>query len=245
MSPGREPSSPGDRLPPQAFLLAYTGALALTAGFVNAVALLVLAFPVGNVTAVTTQLGMNTANSLLYEGNVLAAILLGFLAGATAAGSILAPTRAMAGPRHASVLAIEGALLFLAAFSVEERTINGVIAAVGIESTAIQATLAATALGMQNALTSNFREMAIRTTHFTGTVTDLGLLLGRSRRHGIDRFKAAVLSVTLLLFLAGGIAGLVMGAELGGYALILPASLCVAFAAANVVQHRRVVNAAS
>ncbi|MDT5138022.1 MAG: hypothetical protein QOD58_2284 [Mycobacterium sp.] len=33
--------------------------------------------------------------------------------------------------------------------------------------------------------------MSVRTTHFTGTVTDLRLMLGRSRRHGIDRWKVA------------------------------------------------------
>jgi hypothetical protein len=38
-------------------MLGYSGVLAFTAGFVNAVAILILAFPVGNVTAVTTQLG--------------------------------------------------------------------------------------------------------------------------------------------------------------------------------------------
>ncbi len=58
--------------------------------------------------------------------------------------------------------------------------------------------------------------MAVRTTHFTGTVTDLGLMLGRSREHGIEKWKAAILSVTLLLFLVGAIAGLLIGARIGG-----------------------------
>ncbi len=81
--------------------------------------------------------------------------------------------------------------------------------------------------------------MAIRTTHFTGTVTDLGLILGRSRRHGIDKRKAAVLTVTLLLFLAGGAAGLLIGARLGGYALVVPAVICGAVAIASVLHDRR------
>jgi hypothetical protein len=60
-------------------VLGYSGVLAFTAGFVNAVAILILAFPVGNVTAVTTQLGMNAANPWLYEGHLLAGIVTGFL----------------------------------------------------------------------------------------------------------------------------------------------------------------------
>jgi uncharacterized membrane protein YoaK (UPF0700 family) len=81
--------------------------------------------------------------------------------------------------------------------------------------------------------------MSVRTTHFTGTVTDLGLMLGRSRRHGIDRWKVAMLSVTLLLFLTGGVAGILAGARLGGYALLVPAVICMAVAAANVLHSRQ------
>ncbi|EUA44290.1 hypothetical protein I552_4062 [Mycobacterium xenopi 3993] len=49
--------------------------------------------------------------------------------------------------------------------------------------------------------------MTIRTTHFTGTMTDLGFMLGRSRRHGLDTWKATVLVTTVVLFLGGGAPG--------------------------------------
>ncbi|GAB1816606.1 YoaK family protein [Mycobacterium sp. MUNTM1] len=222
--------------PREGLLLGYSAVLALSAGFVNAVAILILALPVGNLTAITTQLGMNTANPWLYEGHVLGAIFLGFLAGATVAGLILAPTQVLAGPRHAAVLFLESALLVLAAAGVEETIVKAQIHALGIEQTAVQALFAAAALGLQNGMTSSFRGMAIRTTHFTGTVTDLGLMLGRSRLHGIKKWNAAILATTLLLFLAGGIAGIVFGAELGGYALLIPAATCAAVAGANLVQ---------
>lgn len=223
------PSSTSKRA--QGLLLGYSGALAFIAGFVNAVALLVLAFPVGNLTAVTTQLGMNTANPLLYEGHILAAILLGFWFGAITAGAILGNSHHLPGPRHAAVLTTEAILLVLAALGVEETQVNALIQALGVEQTAVQALLAAAALGLQNGLTSSFRGMAIRTTHFTGTVTDLGLMLGRARRQGIERWKAAVLSLTLVLFLTGGAAGLLIGTSLEGYALLAPAALCATIAA--------------
>lgn len=231
------PPPPRDSGPPrEGLLLGYSALLALSAGFVNAVALLILALPVGNLTAITTQLGMNTANPWLYEGHVLGAIFLGFLIGATTAGAILAPTEALAGSRHATVLFLEAALLVLAAAGVEETIVKAQINALGIELTAVQALFAAAALGLQNGMTSSFRGMAIRTTHFTGTVTDLGLILGRSRLHGIKKWKAAILATTLLLFLGGGVAGIVFGARLGGYALLIPAATCAAVAAANVLQ---------
>lgn len=230
------PSSSSNRF--QGVLLGYSSVLAFIAGFVNAVALLLLAFPVGNLTAVTTQLGMNTANPLLYEGHILAAILMGFWGGAITAGAILGDSQHLPGPRHAAVLTAEAALLVLAALGVEETQVRAAIEALGVEQTAVQALFAAAALGLQNGLTSSFRGMAIRTTHFTGTVTDLGLMLGRARRQGIEKWKAAVLSLTLLLFLAGGAAGLLIGTSLEGYALLVPAALCGTIAAMNWLHGR-------
>lgn len=227
-----------DQTPARRLMLGYSGALAFNAGFVNAVAILILAFPVGNVTAVTTQLGMNTANPWLYEGHLLAGIVLGFLVGAATAGAILAPTQALVGVRQATVLTLEAILLLLVATGIEVSTFKVQIAALGIEQTTVQAMFAAAALGMQNGLTSNFRGMAVRTTHFTGTVTDLGLMLGRSRRHGIEKWKAAILTATFVLFLAGGVVGLVGGARFGGYALFFPAAMCVALAGASLVHGR-------
>ncbi|MCA2303269.1 DUF1275 domain-containing protein [Mycobacterium intracellulare] len=223
-------------LPREGLLLGYSALLALSAGFVNAVALLILAVPVGNLTGITTQLGMHTANPWLYEGHVLAAIFLGFLMGAAIAGAILAPTDALAGPRHAAVLYLEAGLLVLAAAGGAETVVGAQINALGVEQTAVQALFAAAALGLQNGMTSSFRGMAIRTTHFTGTITDLGLILGRSRIHGIKNWKTAILAATLVLFLGGGVAGIMFGAQLGGYALLIPAAICATVGAANLLQ---------
>lgn len=224
-----QPAQEGGPLP-RWVVLGYSAVLALTAGFVNAVAILLLAFPVANVTAATTQLGMNTANPWLYEGHLLGAIIFGFLVGAAIAGAVLAPTQAQAGMRHAVLLFCEATLLGLAAAGLEDTPVRTLLSTLGLEQPILQAVCAATALGMQNGLTSSFRGMAIRTTHFTGTVTDLGLMIGRARTQGIEKWKAAVLSLTLVLFLAGGAAGLLMGTSLEGYALLVPASLCATIA---------------
>lgn len=209
-------------------LLGYCAALAFNAGLVNALALMILAVPVGNLTGVTTQLGMDTANPWRYESHVLLAILSGFLVGSAVAGALLSSDRATLGARHATVLTMQATLLLLAAAGVEATAID----------TGIQAMLAATALGLQNGLTSSFRGMAVRTTHFTGTITDLGLMIGRSRTHGIDRWKAAILGVTLLLFLGGGVAGILAGARFGGYALLIPAAICLTLGTAYLLQNR-------
>ncbi|MDP7722732.1 YoaK family protein [Mycobacterium sp. TY814] len=220
-------------------MLAYSSLLAMNAGWVNAVAILIMAVPVGNLTGITTQIGMDRAHPWRYESHVLFAILLGFLIGAAIAGALLASKRMPIGNRHAAVLSIQASLLLLAAAGIEESDVKSLILGSGIEETAVQAFLAAAALGLQNGLTSSFRGMAVRTTHFTGTVTDLGLMLGRSRQEGIDKWKAAILSATLLLFLTGAVVGLMAGARIGGHALVVPATICLVLAAIGMVRSRR------
>lgn len=221
-------------VPVRGIVLGTSTLLALTAGFVNAVALLIFALPVGNLTAVTTQLGMKTANPWLYEGHVLLAVLTGFFLGALIAGVVLPDEPIVAGTRPATVLIAEAVLLLLAAAAVEDTFVRDLLDGTGVETQAVQAFFAASALGLQNGLTSSFRGMAVRTTHFTGTITDLGLMIGR--RSGGDRWKAATLALTLLLFLIGGAAGLIAGSRWGGYALIVPALCCITVAISSAVR---------
>lgn len=206
-----------------ALVLGYGALLAAVAGFVNAVAILVLAFPVGNLTATTTKLGMVAARPLLYEGLVLGLVLSGFLIGAAFSGAVLARARSHAGARHAVVMLGEAALLVAAILT-------------GHGTAAIL--IAATACGIQNGATSSLRAMAIRTTHFTGTVTDLGLLIGRSRRHGIDKRRITVLTGTIVAFVVGSVGGTIIGTRVGDVALLIPAAICVVIAAAGLSYDR-------
>ncbi len=205
--------------PHQLLVLGYGSLLAAVAGFVNAVAILVLAFPVGNLTATTTKLGMDVADPVLYESSVLAFIILGFLIGAAIAGAALDPAKRHAGARHSAVMTGE-ALLLISAFALTDN--------------AMAAVLAAIACGMQNGTTSSLRTMQIRTTHFTGTLTDLGLLIGRSPKNDFDRWKGIVLSATVVTFIVGGVAGTVTGTRIGEVALLIPAGICVLVAAAGL-----------
>lgn len=210
--------------PHRTLVLGYGSLLATVAGFVNAVAILTLAIPVGNVTATTTQLGMDAASPWMFETSLLVAIIIGFLMGAAAAGAILAPAKTHAGVRHSAIMTGEAVLLVLAFLWSGDL---------------LSVFLAALACGLQNGTTSSLRTMQIRTTHFTGTVTDLGLLIGRSRRHRIDRWRAIALSATIVAFIAGGGAGTVVGSRIGEAALLLPAAVCVGIALAGLAYDRR------
>jgi uncharacterized membrane protein YoaK (UPF0700 family) len=210
--------------PHRAVVLAYGSLLAAVAGFVNAVAILTLAVPVANVTATTTQLGMDAASPWMFETSLLAAIIIGFLVGAASAGAVLAPAKTHAGARHSAIMTGEALLLFLA------FTWSGDMLSIF---------LAALACGLQNGTSSSLRTTQIRTTHFTGTVTDLGLLIGRSRLHRFDSWRAAVLSATVITFITGSVAGTVLGSRIGEAALLLPAAVCVLIAVAGLAYDRQ------
>ncbi len=64
-------------------------------------------------------------------------------------------------------------------------------------------------MGLQNALISKVSRSEIRTTHITGTITDIGIELGRlayAPAHA-DRRRLRLLSALATCFVAGGVAG--------------------------------------
>src|SRR4051794_3139873 len=68
--------------------------------------------------------------------------------------------------------------------------------------------LAATACGLQNAMSSSYCGLMIRTTHVSGVVTDLGVMIGHWLRHRrIALWKLKFLVALLLAFGVGGIGG--------------------------------------
>lgn len=92
-------------------------------------------------------------------------------------------------------------------------------------------------MGLQNALVSKLSNAAIRTTHMTGIVTDLGIELGRGlypNRTGqalppvrADRERLRVLSGLLGAFLGGGVIG-AFGFKWVGFVFTLPIALTLA-----------------
>jgi uncharacterized membrane protein YoaK (UPF0700 family) len=67
---------------------------------------------------------------------------------------------------------------------------------------------AAMACGLQNSMTTKFSGNMIRTTHVTGSLTDIGLTLGRMARGHMDgAWKLGLLCPMTLTFFLGGIIG--------------------------------------
>jgi uncharacterized membrane protein YoaK (UPF0700 family) len=82
--------------------------------------------------------------------------------------------------------------------------------------------LAAMASGLQNALTSKYSGNIIRTTHMTGTSTDIGIVLGRiCMGDTSEAWKLAVLTPIAVAFLAGGAISVESFRRLGNLSLMI------------------------
>ena len=115
------------------------------------------------------------------------------------------------GRHYEWVMALECALLVLSAWGFQRQEIWGEFSA-------------AMAAGLQNAMASTYSGAIIRTTHLTGVLTDLGVLIGH-RMRGIpsDRQKIRLFSTLILAFLTGGVLGAWTYAQVGAAAMLLPA----------------------
>ncbi|UTW12559.1 YoaK family protein [Marinobacterium rhizophilum] len=204
--------------------------LALLAGTVNAVGLLGFAHQSishlsGTATLLGAELGGLSGSSLH-----LAAILLSFLLGAALSGFLISSPSLKLGRHYDSLLFIEGAFLLVAIYFLNQGSVLGHY-------------LASAACGMQNALATTYSGAIIRTTHITGIITDLGIMLGATlRKERFDRRKALLLVLITAGFVTGGLLGALLYGQLQFYALAAPALICFVLA---LVYHLYVIRKAS
>lgn len=209
------------------WVLAGGMALAALAGYVNAVVLTLYAVPVSHVTGALARLGGATA-ALDSRGALAALLLVGaFFAGALVSGAVIGSASVQVGRRYGVVLMLEGALLALATALLPTHAIAG-------------AALAALACGLQNAMASTFRGLVLRTTHMTGVVTDLGLLLGHGLRgRPVEPWRVGFLGGLFAGFATGAVAGAWLERRLGPAALALAAAGAFAGGAAYFAWRHR------
>jgi uncharacterized membrane protein YoaK (UPF0700 family) len=198
------------------------GALAFagTAGFINSVALSVFNSPVSHMTGALSYLGIESAAGHAAIALGTCTIILAFMAGAAAAGLVIGAYNLAPGRRYGAAICGEGALLFLAMLLLLHGQHTGVL-------------LIALACGLQNAATSSYCGLMIRTTHVTGTVTDLGVMLGHWLRHRhIEHRKLALMLGLVLAFGSGVVLGALANGRWGAGCLVVPAAGCLLAGAA-------------
>lgn len=192
--------------------------LAALAGTVNVIGLLGFEHQaVSHLSGMVTRLG---ADLLSLNGAAwhLTIILLSFLAGSIISGFAIENTALKIGRNYSFVLTIEGGLLLLALFALE----NGL---------SLGHYFASAACGMQNALFTTYSGAILRTTHVTGVFTDLGLMIGQRLRGGeFDKRKAGLFLLIIAGFLAGGTLGAGLYSFFRFNALLFPVALALILA---------------
>jgi len=196
-----------------AFLLVYI------AGIINTIGLLGFQHQaVAHVTGTLTLLGSALAGHEWSSGWHLSWIVFAFCFGALLSGLIIQNATLKLGRRYGVALLIEAGLLFVAMHTLVAGSGWGHL-------------FASAACGLQNAMITTYSGAVIRTTHMTGILTDIGLMLGHwLRGHRIDLRKIQLFVILITGFTCGSVSGNLLFTAFHFYALVVPILLAVLLA---------------
>ena len=201
--------------------------LAMVAGYVNVILLMQFAVPVSHVTGSIAHLALDGARHDASHLQLAASMVIAFLLGAMLTGYWIEGPMFQHRRRYGFVFIAQGAAFAVAAWLLGRDSWIAVPAA-------------AFGCGMQNAVATNYRGLNLRTTHMTGIVTDIGVLLGlRARGHRIRGWRLALLSLIFFGYLLGTFLGVYLGRGLQPLAMWLPAGACIGGGIAYSVLRRR------
>ena len=173
---------------------------------------------VSHLSGISSLLGVEAASGNLAAASHLLSILLSFMLGAAISGFTIGNTSLKLGRRYGAALLLEAALLLLALHFLKQGASSGHY-------------LAATACGLQNAMTSSYSGAVVRTTHVTGMFTDISIMIGLwFRGQRADKRRLALYSILITGFIAGGILGALFFNYIHFNALALPAFLAALMA---------------
>lgn len=192
--------------------------LSATAGYVNAVGFIgAQQHGLTHVTGQVTKVGIELSKADLGATFRAAMLVVWFFAGAVLSGAIIRRAElSERGRRYGVAMGFEGALLAMATLLL-------------VRGEAWGDNLVAMAAGLQNAMATSYSGAVVRTTHMTGIVTDLGILVGHTLRgHAPEWPKMTLLFVLFAAFLTGGVVGAWSYPWLGTRALLPPALAMVA-----------------
>ena len=178
------------------FALSAGVLLALNAGFINAIGLLSLFnLAVSHVTGSTSNLGTAIARGDLGQVGTLALVIVSYFTGNVIAGFLVDDEELKPGHRRRYGLVLLAQTIFVLAaiwFFRQERLLANYALAV--------------ACGLQNGMATRYSGATVRTSHMTGLITDLGILLGqRIRGTSVGLWRVQLLAALFVAFLGGGI----------------------------------------
>jgi len=213
-------------------------AMAFVAGAVNAGGFLAVGHYTSHVTGVVSSMADELALGDLTTALAALAMMLSFLGGAFACTTLISfGQRHRMRSRYALTLLVEAGLMLV--FGFIGRRLQQKIE-FNLPITVMPLSFI---LGLPNAVTSIISGAAVRTTHLTGTVTDIGIELSRlaylnlhnkvgRKRILADRQKLSLLLLILAAFLGGGVVG-ALGFKHIGFKVTVPLAGFLCFLAAR------------
>lgn len=187
-------------------------ALAFNSGFINGCTLLSPhPQPVSHVTGTASHAGINLAMGNYSLFGTQTAIIICFMFGAAITGYWMPANSFQLGRQYGPLFLIGSVLLsFACAISYHFPTSNWYFF------------FAAAASGLQNGMTTKYSGNIIRTTHLTGSVTDIGLVLGRIfSGNNEDVWKLQVLLPLTFSFFSGGFVSVYIVERMGKLSLLI------------------------
>ncbi|GHD99771.1 hypothetical protein U879_06090 [Defluviimonas sp. 20V17] len=210
--------------------LRLAASLSLLAGAINAAGFRSLGLFSGNMTGNVSALSDHLALGDLRLAFWAVSLVIAFISGAFASALLIevGRRRGISGIYAYSILAEAGLLALIALADIGLPAIRSdPLVLVGV----------AFVMGLQNAATTRISDARVRTTHVTGTATDIGvelaILLGNARSQsgrGVVRDRLILHLATIVAFLVGGIGGVLIYGWIGGGLFLLIALVLTALA---------------
>ena len=200
--------------------------MTLIAGYINSAMLIEFGIPVSQMTGVSSRISDAIVDIEWIDLFNNFMILSGFFTGAFISGWLIGHSKYQTTPNYGYALLLNCILLSLATFfSFIQSDLSLILSAI--------------ACGLQNALVASYRGLQIRTTHVTGTVTDLGVHLAQKIKHKRAwSWQGNTLIVLLLGFIIGGVIGIFAYRVFPNWSLVFPALITLILGLAYLYQFR-------
>lgn len=178
--------------------LIVIASLAFAGGYVNMISLLShfkysISHLTGNISRLAETLSLKDYNEFFVYG----ALILSFFLGAIASGIILGDDEFKFKKKYGQVLMFMSILLYISVKLLQKDYELGLH-------------MAGFVCGIQNGLIFKFEGALVRTTHLTGTVTDLGVMIGNLlKRNFVEKWTIILNLILIFSFFLGGVLGTV------------------------------------
>lgn len=187
--------------------------LSLCAGFVNVIYMNHVLLTVSHNTGVTSRMAINLGKLNISEAGFGALVLFFFFLGSTTVGYFQKKSKFYYSRKYGFFLMGESLMLILAVYLFH------------VENVTIPCFIASYSMGLQNGLFTNFSGAVVRTTHVTGLLTDVGLIIGH-RLRGIEKssdiWRLKVMIPLFIGFVSGGILSQICYTMWTFYSLAIP-----------------------